>query len=106
MELSQAIIRIINLELTALNQGAKLIKHAIYKLLNRRESMMLEQLHGSNKVVGIKQTRKAIKEDKAELVYLAEDIEPRLFEEIKELCKEKNIEIYYVTYLRNSKNEI
>lgn len=63
--------------------------------------MMLGKIHGSdNKVVGIKQTRKAIKEDKAELVYLAEDVDPHLFEEIKKLCAENNVEIYYVKTMK------
>lgn len=63
--------------------------------------MMLEKIHGSeNKVVGIKQTRKAIKENKAKLVYLAEDVDRHLFEDIKNLCKDNHVEIYYVKTMK------
>jgi large subunit ribosomal protein L7A len=63
--------------------------------------MMLEKIHGSeNKVVGIKQTRKAIRENKAELVYLAEDVDGHLFDEIKKACKENNVEICYVKTMK------
>lgn len=63
--------------------------------------MMLEKIHAyKNKVVGIKQTRKAIKENKAKLVYLAEDVDAHLFKEIKKLCEENNVEIYYVKTMK------
>lgn len=52
--------------------------------------------HSKNRVVGFKQTRKAIKENRAQLVYLAEDIDQSLFEEIKALCQEKHVKISYV----------
>lgn len=62
---------------------------------------MLERLKGSkDKVVGIKQTRKAIKEGYADLVFLAEDVDAHLYKEIKGLCDENHVEICYVKTMK------
>lgn len=53
-----------------------------------------------NKVVGIKQTRKAIKENKAKIVYLAEDVDHHLFKEIQNLCEENHVDIYYAKTMK------
>lgn len=53
-----------------------------------------------NKVVGIKQTRKAIKENKAKIVYLAEDVDRHLFKEIQNLCEENYIEVHYAKTMK------
>lgn len=58
---------------------------------------MLENLNGSkNKVVGIKQTRKAVKDGIAQQVYLARDVDAHLYTEIKELCRKNHVDICYV----------
>ncbi len=62
---------------------------------------MMEKVHSSKKkVVGIKQTRKAIKEGRAEAVYLAKDVDHHLFREIKKLCQDHHIEIYYAETMK------
>ncbi|HHT50232.1 MAG TPA: 50S ribosomal protein L7ae-like protein [Eubacteriaceae bacterium] len=62
---------------------------------------MMKRIHSSkNKVVGIKQTRKAIKEGRAEVVYLAKDVDQHLFREIKKLCEDHHIEIYYAETMK------
>jgi large subunit ribosomal protein L7A len=68
-----------------------------YELLNGGEKRMLQKISGcENKVVGIKQTSRAIKEGKAKIVYLAQDMDKQFLEEIQNLCLENNIEIVYV----------
>ncbi len=62
---------------------------------------MLERIRGSkNRVVGIKQTRKAIKEGKAQLVYLAKDVDAHLYNEIEELCQENHVDLCYVDTMK------
>lgn len=56
--------------------------------------------HSKNRVVGIKQTRKAIKEGRAKVVFLAEDADLHLLEEIKELCEKNHLEIFYVKTMK------
>jgi len=61
---------------------------------------MLANLKHAKKVVGIKQARRAINKDEAQTVYVAEDAEPRLVQDVIDLCKEKSIEIIYVSSMR------
>lgn len=66
---------------------------------------MLEKISRSkNRVVGFKQTRKAIKENRAQLVYLTEDVDQNLFEEIKALCQENHVKISYVKSMKELGN--
>lgn len=55
---------------------------------------MLELLKKKEKVVGLKQTKKAIEQDRLESVIIADDADKRLTEPIKQLCKEKNIMVH------------
>ncbi|NMA67538.1 MAG: 50S ribosomal protein L7ae-like protein [Clostridiaceae bacterium] len=54
---------------------------------------MLELLKKKERVVGIKQTKKAIEQDKLETVIFAEDADKRVIEPLKQLCEGKNIKI-------------
>lgn len=47
---------------------------------------MAESLSGRKKVVGLKQTRRAIAEGRALQVYLACDADPKLTEPLAQLC--------------------
>ncbi len=47
-------------------------------------------------VVGLKQTIKAIRNDKADKVYVARDAETRLIEPVIRLCIEKGVEVIFV----------
>lgn len=46
-----------------------------------------------NRVVGIRQTIKAVESGKAWRVYIAEDSEPRIIENLKKLCAIKGVEV-------------
>ena len=52
----------------------------------------MERLSGSEKVVGLKQVRRLVTEERAAVVYLACDADPRLTESLEELCKEHSTE--------------
>lgn len=61
---------------------------------------MLDSLQQSNKVIGIKQTNKALNQDKVKTLYLAEDAEAHLIEKLKDIASKKNIEIIYVDSMK------
>lgn len=54
---------------------------------------MLTELASSNKVVGVKQSRKAIREDRAAKVFLAADADPAVTDPVEESCVEKGIPV-------------
>jgi large subunit ribosomal protein L7A len=60
---------------------------------------MVERLNGK-KVVGIKQSVKAIKNNKVKALYVAMDAENRLIEPVVKLAKENSIEIHYVNTMK------
>jgi len=45
------------------------------------------------KVVGLKQTRKAVKEGRALLVYIAEDADPAVTVPLEELCRQMGVKV-------------
>ena len=51
----------------------------------------MERLSGSEKVVGLKQVRRAVTEGRVNLVFLACDADPRLTESLEELCSEHGV---------------
>lgn len=55
---------------------------------------MLSELESKNKVVGLKQSKRAISEDRARKVFLAYDASAQIRREIEQLCGEKGIEIF------------
>ncbi|MFD3155610.1 ribosomal L7Ae/L30e/S12e/Gadd45 family protein [Haloimpatiens sp. FM7330] len=48
------------------------------------------------KVVGIKQTIKAVKNDIVEEVYVAKDVEQKVIEPLIQLAKQKSLELVYI----------
>ncbi|MGI6712033.1 MAG: L7Ae/L30e/S12e/Gadd45 family ribosomal protein [Bacillota bacterium] len=58
--------------------------------------MNLDALKDSKKVVGTKQTLKAVQKNIAVKVFVAEDAETRVLMPLFELCSEKNIEVIKV----------
>ena len=58
---------------------------------------MLSELKGKCKVIGVKQSMKAIRADQAQAVYFADDADPALLEPIAALCREKAIEVITVS---------
>jgi large subunit ribosomal protein L7A len=60
---------------------------------------MINRLSG-NKVVGVKQTVKAIRNGKAKTVYLAEDADEKFIQPIIQLAQENSIEIVTVASMK------
>lgn len=56
---------------------------------------MLKELQNSKKIVGLKQVRRAVEENKAKKVFLAKDASPDIYDKVVDLCKAKNIEIIF-----------
>jgi large subunit ribosomal protein L7A len=48
------------------------------------------------KIVGAKQTLKAVKSESVDKVYIAEDAEIRITKSVVETCKQCNVEVIYV----------
>jgi len=61
---------------------------------------VLELLKKKEKVVGIKQTRKAAEQDKLEMVIIADDADRRIVDQIKQLCEEKSIKVCNVDSMK------
>ena len=61
---------------------------------------MLEELKQSNKIVGIKQLRRALAGGKAQKVFLAADADPALTEPIAQLCAEGGVDCETVQTMR------
>lgn len=57
---------------------------------------MLDELKTANKVVGIKQLRKAMAAGKVRKVFLAADADPMLTEPLAEQCRAQQIEVISV----------
>lgn len=61
---------------------------------------MLDELKTANKVVGIKQLRKAIAAGRAKKVFLAADADPMLTEPVAAQCRERKITVISVPTMR------
>ncbi|MEG2584120.1 MAG: ribosomal L7Ae/L30e/S12e/Gadd45 family protein [Oscillospiraceae bacterium] len=60
----------------------------------------MERLKNSNKVVGLKQSQKAVLRGNALIAYVAEDAVPWKVEPFVELCKNSNIEVVSVLSMK------
>ena len=58
---------------------------------------MLSELHTAHKVIGVKQSKKAIRDGAAAQVFVALDAEKRVVGPIYELCSEHGMEVTEVT---------
>ena len=56
------------------------------KLYDKRSIFVLSELKTKSKVIGVKQSLKAVKAGEARCVFFAEDADPMLLEPIRELC--------------------
>ena len=61
---------------------------------------MLTELKAGPRVVGAKQTRRALQDGRAVRVYLAEDADPSVTSPIEALCAENGVEIVHVPTMR------
>lgn len=57
---------------------------------------MVARLETDNKVVGLKEVRRAISLDEAKTVYVAKDTDEDLKKKVVEACNNRKIEIVYV----------
>lgn len=60
---------------------------------------MVYRLEG-NKVVGVKQTVKAIKSGFAKTVYIAKDADDKLLQSVKVLVDENSLELVYINTMK------
>ena len=61
---------------------------------------MLEKLKAGPKVVGLKQTRRALDDGRAAQVFLAEDADPRVIEPMEALCEEHQVPVCRVARMK------
>lgn len=61
---------------------------------------MLSQLGTAARVVGVKQSQKAVKDGSAKQVFIARDAESRIVRPIENLCQEKQVEILWVESMK------
>ena len=65
---------------------------------------MLSQLENSAKVVGAKQTKRALRDGKAARVYLAKDADPMLTEPVEALSMEHQVEVEWISTMKDLGN--
>lgn len=61
---------------------------------------MLENLEAQNKIVGIKQSTKALNQDKVKTLFVAEDADNHLIHNMKQIAKERNVEVVSVDSMK------
>ncbi len=61
---------------------------------------MLSKLKDSPKVVGLKQSRRAIADGTAALVFLADDADPHLTDSIRDLCRQHTVPVTNVETMK------
>ncbi len=57
---------------------------------------MLKQLKNGKKVVGLKQLKKALRDETALAVFLAKDGDPKMVEPMEATCQEAGVEVIWV----------
>ena len=61
---------------------------------------MLSELKAGRKVVGVKQTRRALCDGKAARVFVAEDADPRVVEPVEAMCAERGVPVVRVARMK------
>lgn len=57
---------------------------------------MLLKLNANNKAVGAKQVKRALNSHEVEAVFIAMDADKKITDQIIQICKEKDVEIFQV----------
>lgn len=65
---------------------------------------MIDQLQTEHKVVGVKQSRKAVQRGCARLVFLAEDADPQITDPIRQLCQTTGVPVESIPHMRELGN--
>lgn len=63
--------------------------------------MLISLLKEQNKVIGIKQTTKALNQGKVKTLFVSKDAEKHLVQHLEQVAKEKDIEIIYVESMKD-----
>lgn len=61
---------------------------------------MLSKLANCDKVVGVKQVKRALNSDDIEAVFIAMDAESKITDEITKICSNKHIQVIYVENMK------
>ncbi len=61
---------------------------------------MLTELKDGRKVVGVKQTQRAVNDGNVRLVFLAQDADPRVTGALETLCEERGIPVERVAHMK------
>ncbi len=61
---------------------------------------LITQLQTEHKVVGVKQSRKAIQRGEARIVFIAEDADPQVTDPIVDLCAAAGVPVQSVPHMR------
>lgn len=62
---------------------------------------MISKLADHDKIVGAKQVKRALDTEEIQVVFIAEDAEESVTDEIEELCKDKKIQVIYVNNMKS-----
>ena len=73
-------------------------------LLEGSVTILLSQLQTEHKVVGVKQSRKAVQRGEAVLVFLAQDADPQITDAIEAMCIERSVPVEYVHHMKDLGN--
>lgn len=60
----------------------------------------MESLKSADKVVGLKQSRKAVQAGRAKRAYVAEDADPWVIEPFEALCEERQVPVVQVPTMK------
>lgn len=60
----------------------------------------MERIKKSNHVVGLKQTQKAVRANKAEIVFIAQDAERYIAAPLEDLCRKNSVEVVFVSTMK------
>lgn len=61
---------------------------------------MLSQLENTAKVVGVKQTRRALNDGRAKELFLARDADPALTEPLSAQAEEKGVRVHWIDSMK------
>ena len=61
---------------------------------------MLDEIKKENKIVGVKQCLKAVKEKRANHVLIAIDADKRVVSKLEQLCEQQELQITYVNTMK------
>ena len=61
---------------------------------------MLEELKQKSKVVGVKQTRRAVSDGSARRIFLARDADPKVTEPLADLCARRGVPVEWVPSMK------